>query len=262
MRFASAEALTYLGTTDGMDELARLAEAHESLRCQCLSALASLNESRSQAKLTELMKSSKPDLRIGAFRAMMTLNEFSGTRLARQDLQDEFIANSFWLHHVVPLAQPMVHVSLSQRAEVVIFGESPALTPPFQISAGEFVVHAAAGDDMCMVSRFPVSAKANVVRNRCALDLDAILRTIAMQGGQYPEAVDFLRIAQASKCLPAAVLFDALPMAPDNALEVLAACGSDPIKFKDNPEFQQQVEAAQRDLGMTPGLVVRSQRPK
>src|SRR5262249_23612002 len=42
VRFAAAEALAYLGQTDGTAELAKLAEDHAALRAPCLKALASL----------------------------------------------------------------------------------------------------------------------------------------------------------------------------------------------------------------------------
>ena len=44
MRFAAAEALAYLGQTDGVGELARLAEDHPALRAQCFKALASIDD--------------------------------------------------------------------------------------------------------------------------------------------------------------------------------------------------------------------------
>src|SRR5262249_34888348 len=44
VRFAAAEALAYLGSTFGVEELARLAEQHPELRMYCLMALSSLEE--------------------------------------------------------------------------------------------------------------------------------------------------------------------------------------------------------------------------
>jgi hypothetical protein len=253
VRFAAAEALTYLGTTEGMDELGRLAEQYETLRSQCLMAMASLNESRCQAKLTELMRSTKSDVRIGAFRALQVANETTAGRASSPELRGDLIGESFWLHRVAPLSQSMVHVSLSRRAEIVVFGEPPTLVPPFQLSVGEFLIQATAGDERCTVNRFVVSAKGGPRYKQCGFGVDEVLRKIAEMGGQYPDAVEFLRLAERSKCVSCAVLFDALPTAPENVFEVLAACGSDPIRFKESPEFMQQLQTAQQDLGMNPG---------
>src|SRR5262249_40064306 len=62
VRFSAAEALAYLGSTSGGEELARLAAQYDALRVYCLTALASLDESVSHVKLTELLASTEPEL--------------------------------------------------------------------------------------------------------------------------------------------------------------------------------------------------------
>jgi len=249
VRFASAEALAYLGSTSGIEELARLAEEHATLRGLCLSAMASLNESCSQSRLVELMKSSKPDARIGAFRALLALNEVNLDSLSHPEVRGELLNESFWLYRVVPLSTPMVHVAVSRRAEVVIFWEAPVLVPPLRFQAGtEFTVLAAAGDDRCTISRYMVNAGARTFR-QCSCKVEDILQTLAELGGQYPDAVDLLGQADRNKCLSCALMVDALPSATSGT--VLAACGSDASQFKDDPEFQQEVRTAQQDLGTT-----------
>jgi hypothetical protein len=243
VRFAAAEALTYLGNTAGIDELSRLAEKHETLRGHCLAAMASMDEAISQTKLADLMASTRPQVRIGAFRALLAANELSA------EIQGELLNDAFWLHQVAPRAQPMVHLSTNRRAEIVIFGEVPKVLPPLRLPAGsEFTVTAEAGDTRCTVSRFVVNA-GQVARKQCSFQLDDILHTMAAMGAQYPDAVEFLHQADRHKCLAASVMVDALPEA--TPLELLAACGNDPNRFKDKPAFQQEVLAAQQDLGMT-----------
>jgi hypothetical protein len=75
VRFSSASALAYLGSSSGIEELARLAEHYESLRGQCLTALAGFDEAMAATRLGEMMASPKPQLRYGAFRALLALNE-------------------------------------------------------------------------------------------------------------------------------------------------------------------------------------------
>jgi hypothetical protein len=125
------------------------------------------------------------------------------------------------------------------------------LVLPLKLVAGpEFQITAEAGDQRCTVSRF-VLKPASVEQKQCSCKLDDVLQTIAAMGGQYTDAVEFLRAAQRNKCLTCAIAFDALPSA--TPIELLAACGSDATKFKDHPDFQQDVLAAQEELGMAKG---------
>src|SRR5262249_27303930 len=132
VRFASAEALAYLGDPAGAEELATQAVEQPMLRCFCLTALASLDESICFVRLHELLANSSAEVRYGAFRALRALR--SQDR-ADHEIQGEQLNESFWLHTVAPDTVPLVHLSTSRRAEIVIFGEEPALRPPFQFLA-------------------------------------------------------------------------------------------------------------------------------
>src|SRR5262249_22023134 len=96
VRFSSAEALAYLECPAGAEELARLAEQYEVLRVGCLTALAGMEESIAQVKLTELLSSSVPEVRYGAFRALRILDDRAAV------VQGELLADTFWLHPVAP----------------------------------------------------------------------------------------------------------------------------------------------------------------
>ena len=48
----------------------------------------------------------------------------------------------FWVHSVARHSAPQIHLSMSKRPEVVLFGPAPALVPPFTILAGEFTLKA------------------------------------------------------------------------------------------------------------------------
>src|SRR5439155_1535006 len=88
----------------------------------------SLDEMICQEKLAELMTSTSAETRYGAFRALRLVNEREPV------LKGELLNESFWLHRVVPESSPMVHISSSHRAEVVIFGKDPTVVP--QIYSG------------------------------------------------------------------------------------------------------------------------------
>ena len=115
-RFASAEALTFIGSSAGIEELALLAEEHEILRGRCLSAIASQDEALAQRALAQLLASSKTELRIGAFRALLSINPLHDA------VTGEEIHEAYWLHKVAPGAAPLVHLSTTRRAEIVLFG--------------------------------------------------------------------------------------------------------------------------------------------
>ncbi len=247
VRFASAEALTYLNSTAGIEELAKLAERHESLRGRCLTAMASCDESISKRKLGDLTVSPIPQLRYGAFRALLALEP---DHLDENfEIGGRLFGDAFWVHRVAVTAQPMVHISTSKRAEIVLFGKDPHLVPPFRLPSGDFDVTAEAGDARCTVSRFAVS-QGRVQQKQCSFGVEDILRAIAQLGGQYPDAVEFLRQADGHNCVNCAVLVDQLPTA--TPVTLLAAAGGDPRQLKDDSDIQE-VLAVQQDLGMVNG---------
>jgi hypothetical protein len=278
VRFTSAEALAYLGSTAGIDELGRLATQYEALRGHCLTAMAGLNEAASQMKLTELMNSSVPELRVGAFRALLAMNEGSPTSASSPGIHSALVNDDFWLHHVREMAsagrqsgdvelasaglaspgrksggngESLIHISTNGRAEIVIFGDSPALTPPLKLYVEpDFVISAERDDLRCTISRSVLKPPSRQ-QKQCSFKVEEILQTMASMGGQYSDAVEFLRSAQRVKCLTCPLAVDALPSA--TPLELLAACGSDAARFKSQPEFQQEVQTLQHELGMEGG---------
>src|SRR6202011_837777 len=123
------------------EELGKAVVKQPMLRSFALTALASLDESVSRFQLRELLTTSADDeTRYGAFRALRALDENDPL------VQGEFLNDSFWLHRVAPDAPPLAHVSTTRRAEIVLFGETPTLKPPFSFLAGQFAVTATPGD--------------------------------------------------------------------------------------------------------------------
>lgn len=207
VRFASAEALAYLGSTSGAADLAKLAEQHPALRSHCLTALASLDDGVSTDRLVELMKHPDLNLRYGAFLALRSLNE------RHPELHGTNVKKAFWLHEVAPDSTPVVHLSSRQRAEVVLFGHSGTLVPPFSIPLGhEFVVSAKAGDEKATVTHLAEGKDgAREVSVKAATNLRAVLQAIGELGGGYSEAVELVRKTEAAKVLASAVAVDSTP---------------------------------------------------
>jgi hypothetical protein len=244
VRFCCAEALTYLGSPAGAEELAKMVEQHPALRAFSLTALASLDEAVCHVKLRELLTAGNAETRYGAFRALRALDDRDAC------VQGEFLNDAFWLHRAAPNSPAMVHVSSNRRAEIVLFGDEAMLKPPFAIRAGDFNVTAGDEDDRCTVALFsPSEGKAR--RRQCSLKVEDVLRTLADMGGMYPEAVDLLRQTQTCQCLACRVEADQLPQAV-SVQELARAGNKDPDSLLD-----QEIIEARPDFGSTPTLYQR-----
>ncbi|MBN9517726.1 hypothetical protein J0H58_04265 [bacterium] len=208
VRFAAAEALTYLGHTDGAAVLARTVEEHPALRAHALKALAVMDDAACTDRLVELMTSADPVVRYGAFMALRLADE------NHPAVRGTLANDSFYVHRVAPGTPGLVHLTTALRSEVVVFGDGVKLRGPFTLPLGtEFTVSVPANGPEAKVSRV-VRAKAggsDVKEVTCATDLAAVLATVARLGGGYGEAVELVRRADSAQVLTAAVSVDAVP---------------------------------------------------
>jgi hypothetical protein len=242
VRFCSAEALAYLGDPLGGNELASAVLRSPMLRSFALTAMASLDEAVCQVRLAELLTSGGEDeIRYGAFRALRALDP------RHKLVQGELLNESFWLHHVTTNATPLVHISSTRRAEIVVFGEPPMLKPEFGLQAGEFVVTASKDDHQCTISHMPLHG--GTVRRSCSLELTKILHTLADMGCMYPDVVSLLQQADAGGILSCRLRCDALPQAtPVEELALIGKQKTDPL------DAEAELIPAGQDLGITPTL--------
>lgn len=236
VRFASAEALAYLGSTAGVEELGHLAQQQPDLRMYCLMALSGLDEGICRTKLAEMLTMEDASLRCGAFRALRLLDE-SAPRL-RKDLGGEFLGNSFWLHQVAPRSNRLVHFALGKKAEIVLFGDDIQLSPVKILAGSEFAVAVEQGDDRCTISR--ITSQGGVARKQCTLRLDDVIRVMADLGAGYPEVVDLLRKLDDRQALNCATAANALPTMV--SVEDLADSGRHHDLLKDGPPRRHTTE--------------------
>lgn len=236
VRFAAAEALAYLGSTAGVDDLARLAQEQPDLRRYCLLALSGLDEGICRTKLTEMLAMDDPSLRCGAFRALRTLDE-TAPRLSKE-LGGELLGHSYWLHQVAPKSTRLVHFALGKKAELVLFGEDIRLAPVKLLVGPEFAVTVEQGDDRCTIAR--ITAQGGVTHKFSSLRLDDVLRTMAEMGGGYPEAVDLLRKLDDRQALNCPIAAKALPSVV--SVEDLADAGRNPLFLKESSAPAKRVE--------------------
>jgi hypothetical protein len=242
VRFCAAEALAYLGSPSCGEELAHIIEDKPALRAFGLTALASMDEAVSHVKLRELLNSASTETRYGAFRALRALDERDPS------VRGEEVNESFWVHRVAPHARPLVHVSYSRRAEVVLFGDGLFFQPPFSFLAGDFTVTASANDDKCTITR--LSVRHGKQQRQCSLAVYDVLKTLGDLGGMYPQVVELLRQANTCQSLTCGLAVDALPQG--TSVYYLAQHG-----LKD-PDFGQdddgEIRDARDDFLSTPTL--------
>lgn len=252
VRFCAGEALAYLGDAACGDVLARTIDEQPTLRAFALTAMASLDENVCRIRLAELLASPAPEVRYGAFRALRALDE-RDTAIA-----GEFLNESFWLHRAAPSSQPLVHLSHSRRAEIVLFGEEVTLTPPFSFLSGEFTVTAGRDDNKCTITR--LSLHRGTGRKQVSLKLEEILRTLADMGASYPNVDELLTQADrcvhrgGSRCLSAPLAIDALPQ--ETSVFDLAKSGAGNLDF--TKDDRDEINNARSDIGATPTLFEKS----
>lgn len=208
VRFAAAEALTYLGHTDGAAVLAKTVEDHPALRSHALKALAVMDDAACTDRLVDLMGSADPAVRYGAFIALRMADE------NHPAARGTMASDSFWVHRVAPGTPGLVHLASGRRSEVVVFGDGVKLRGPFTLPIGsDFTVSVPAGGPEAKVSRVAKdkTGQPEVREVTCPTDLTAVLATVARLGGGYGEAVELVRRADTAQVLSAAVAVDAIP---------------------------------------------------
>ena len=232
VQFAAAEALAYLGQTEGAADLAKLAEDHPALRGPALKALASMDDAAFADRLVELMANPDPVLRYGAFVALRLANE------GHPAAGGVHLNHSFWLHRVAPGSPGMIHLTGDRRSEIVLFGDGVQLKGTFTLPVGnDFTVSLSATEPEVKISRVIATKTggSEVKELKCKPEVAEVVATIARLGGGYTEAVEFLRRADAAQVLTAALVIDAMP----RQLSVQQLSGyskSDPALAKANRE--------------------------
>jgi hypothetical protein len=207
VRFAAAESLAYLGHTDGAAELAKLAEEHPALRAHCLKALAASDDAAFTDRLVELMSTTDPVLRYGAFIALRLSSESNSA------VSGQLLGNSVWLHRVAPGSPGLIHLSANRRSEIVVFGDGVKFNGPFTLPVGSDITvsMAAATPELKVTKIVTVNGNSVVKEVKCAADAAEVIGTIAKLGGGYAEVVELLRRADAAQKLTAALVVDAIP---------------------------------------------------
>jgi hypothetical protein len=187
VRFTSAEALAYLGSTAGVDALTAMAKQNPKFAKPCTIALANLGESFCKDKLGELLISDEPVVRCAAFHALSLLDEND------RQLGGMFLNETVWLHRIPQAPGSMVYYSTSKRPQVILFGRGIEVAPNTRMMIGkDFTVAQNERDGQFLVKRITTDGEE---KRTCTNRLDDIVTALAELKATYPDIVDFLRKA-------------------------------------------------------------------
>jgi hypothetical protein len=162
-----------------------------------------MDDYEARAALKELLDVTSAETRYGAFRALWAMNSRDAV------VQGENLNDQFSYHLIDSKGPPMVHLTRSFRAEVVLFGPHQRLKTPFVIDAGKHIQVISHGGDEATVSRFGV--KEPDQKRVVSPKLDEVIRTIVDLGGTYPDVFQALQQAKTQQALESRFEIDALP---------------------------------------------------
>jgi len=171
-------------------------------RWHALTALAGMDHVSALDGITELMESDSAETRYGAFTALWKRNPGS-------PLVSGMHYPGFTYHHVASTALPMIHVSMANRAEIVVFGNGITLTPKQLIYAGKQILIKNEGAGKLQISCFTAGKPDRFATT--TTNLEDVVRGIAKVGGGYSEIVDCLQAARNQNAINARILIGVRP---------------------------------------------------
>lgn len=274
-QFNAATALAYLGDASGVETLARAAREEAAFRVFALAAMSTIDDADAHMALRELMSENSAELRYGAFRALWTLDRndpfIRGIPMVEPldpALPEEVAAEQerqvhFILHVLETKGDPMVHVTMRARPEVVVFGADQKFATPLLLEAGRYVmITAQPGSETASVVRF--SPDRPDERREVSLKVADIIRAAVDLGARYPDVVQMLSEASRQRNLPTRLASDALPEAgrvyvrpgEEGETGTKAKIGRDhmaPNMFPVDP-VKQELEREERDWSEDTGV--------
>jgi hypothetical protein len=196
VRFTSAEALAYLGSTAGVDVLTQLIGQHPVFIKHGTLALANLGELLCKDRLGELIRNGEPAVRCAAFHALSLLDE-KDARLGGTLLND-----AVWLHRIPQAAGSMIYFAPSRRPQVVIFGKGPVLNPGTRLLIGKYTIAPSQHPGEFLVKH--ITERGDQQRTSTDRLDDLIISLTELRAG-YPEIVDFLTKASQQRLINAPI---------------------------------------------------------
>ncbi len=200
-KFYAAQALAYIGNDDGVAVLVEAAIQEPAFRWQALTALATLDNGRSEQALIGLLNQSEPETRYGAFRALRLQNPNHPV------VQGQWLANDHHLCIVDNESEPMLHFANQERAEVLVFNNSQTFSDQFLYVQTGLTVKSD-GDGTVSVATFRADDSSKKV---CSDRVSDVFQTLAQSGYGYSTLLRIARQSQQDGTLNARLEVDATP---------------------------------------------------
>ncbi len=202
VRFHAAQAITYIGETDGVEELERVARGERAFRWHALTALASCTRKPAEDALVRLLDVSSVETRYGAYRALLQ-------RSKDEPIYHGKMLNRNFYFVILPTAgEPMIHVAKKHRREIVLFGTGHKLDQNFLYVEQGLTIKALNPDTVEIIRYLPGQPE---VRITCPTDLEMLIPRLAKYGCDYGTVIKVLKEAQASRSLNTKFVINALP---------------------------------------------------
>ena len=202
VRFHAAEALAYMGDTGGTSELIAAAKADKSYRWHAFAALASMDSRESANTLSEFFNHPEIELRYGAFKAIRKQNQDDPI------VTGDYLTNEFFLHEVDTTANPTIHISTRNRAEIVVFGSKASFNDNFLHVQSGLTIKSSENGLLAVTAYLPDFTREQRVCTTQAADL---IRTLADLGYGFSSQIKILRQASENGSLNAELAINAAP---------------------------------------------------
>ena len=210
IRFYAAYSLAYLDRKECIPVLMELARYEPAFRPLCLVGLSINDDSMAREALEDLMQETEPELRYGAFWAIRHRNPTDKTVVGEKIATGSTKGWGFQFSHV-PSSNPLLVVSLQNKQEVVLFGNSTAITLTSPISpTARMTLTPVIGDQIKMTKRH---ATGEVLNSVVASDIISVLKGIATIQGNYNDVVHTLDLLSNNHCMVTPVALNPRPFA-------------------------------------------------
>lgn len=251
VRFYSAEALAYLDDKSAAEPLGDIARNEPAFRAYALAALGAMDDGDALDALRNLLSVASAETRYGAFRGLWAMNKNEPI------IRDQKISDQFHYHILRVDGPPMIHFTRNARPEIVLFGEDQKLVPPVSLEAGPRIMVNTVDAEHLSVSRYVVGEPDQ--KRIISLSVDEMIRAIAELGGNYPDVVQALQQARATKALPGRLEIEAIPKAGREFEREAPADGeaTDLAKATDDADQAESVSTSKYGNAPNPDLFPR-----
>ncbi len=180
VRFYSAYSLSYLDRRESVPVLLELAQTTPAARELCLTGLVVNEDSSAREALEQLLQEPDPDLRFGAFRAIRLRNPTD------MSVKGEVIGKDIQFVQV-PSSIPLLVVSLQKHKELILFGNSIAISLSAPFSPTQLLTLTPTASNQIKLTKRQGSGE---VRNSVvASDVVSVLRGLGNIQANYNDVV-------------------------------------------------------------------------